>query len=178
MNQIEVEGDGTGRADLCTSTGSEPLLLNEQIDLVNGNFTDVTIGCLGQSSSTSPVCAISVDSGFFQVQEVTFQFENIIVSEEMTAMTRNPFLNTTVMSEAITVSNCEFLNFVRSVATGFGTGAFVISVANMANTLITIHNSTFENIDGSALEILSTAPNPDISHLEISRSTFEGDIHL
>ena len=149
-----------GTVELCTTTAREPLVINQAIHIAEGNFTSVTIGCEGQSSSDSvePGCAINKEmSGGFVVGDLTnganieFVFENIIVTEQIFAPQADvSFINAGVTDSLLSITNCKFENFASS-------NVSVIDILQDGATHLQVDHTLFMSNDSGTIKISSLA---------------------
>ena len=147
-----------GTVELCTTTATTPLVINQPIHIAGDNFTSVTIGCEGQSSSDSvePGCAINKEmSGGFVVGDRTngatigFVFENIIVTEESGASQDDvAFLSAGLTDSPLSIDNCKFENFTSS-------DAYVIDILQSGTTHLQVDQTLFLNNDFGAINFAS-----------------------
>ena len=148
-----------GTVELCTTTASSPLVINQAVHIAGGSFTSVTIGCEGQSSSDSvePGCAINKEmSGGFVVGDrigdganIEFVFENIIVTEQVGARQAGvPFISAGVTDSPLLITNCKFENFRLS-------NSYIIDVLQNGTSHLQVDQTLFMNNDFGAIKIAS-----------------------
>ena len=147
-----------GTVELCTTTATLPLVINQAIHIAEGNFTSVTIGCEGQSSSDSvePGCAINKEmSGGFVVGDRTngasigFVFENIVVAEESGASQEDvAFISAGLTDSLLSITNCKFENFALS-------NAYVVDILQSGTTHLQVDQTLFSNNTFGAINFAS-----------------------
>ena len=147
-----------GTVELCTTTATSQLVINQAIHIAGGNFTSVTIGCEGQSSSDSvdPGCAINkeMDGGFVvgdrsSGASIGFVFENIVVTEDSNASQADvAFISAGVIDSPLSITNCKFENFTSS-------DAYVIDILQSGTTHLQVDQTMFLNNDFGAINFAS-----------------------
>ena len=193
LDTIRTEQGGIGTVNLCTSTRTSPLELNQQIRLSGESYTNVTIGCCGTLSRSwqpaySPKCSLGKgvngeiivgDRNRFAVNEtlsdVSFavkgiEFFQIAAGEEVALIIAGLKLANTFV-----ISQCKFRDFQA-------TDQFFIDIKNLGSISVTIDRSVFYNNVGYVYvyeqfgqEFGTDLPLSDSLTLTLSRSVFDGN---